>query len=553
MSKLNPSTMASSHSIRLFQRLLIALLYLNKLYAFNVESVQNEVFLKQLSANDKINILNNARSLIEESDTSEAVCPICGRSGIPLISNNIVAEIYTCLQLQNEYESIMDQVEQYWYDATLSRCHRFQDLYEKSCCNANSLALPYYECEKNVQSFILPDSYNTAIAPIEKDHYVVNTLIDIYVVDNIDIVTSTASIFIEAFLSWNDPRLAWNVSSDNCATWTTVRASLDPELTSIWVPDLDLANRKEGVRTFPESVAKVYPDGTVNWRRGGKLGAFCSFIGLRRMPFDTIGCEFIFSSSSPGMVINLAHIGDDDDRQRGIRFPSYTQTYTEYRISKEMTGSRYIYNGFTLEVFFKRRAKSYYIFLIITPTILYVFLGFGQFFLDSRSGDRLSLSVTTLLIVVAGNIITSSLLPICEEQLWLNMLCNGSMFFVVICVFETLILYWVNSGEKESHNEVENVKTSLSPSGSYGDKSAVSENELVSNESRHLLRKRNLRTFTPCIKKLRLKLANISVWVDLVAMCVIPFTFVLFLIILYACNKDMDDNKRDIWYSYSLD
>ena len=61
---------------------------------------------------------------------------------------------------------------------------------------------------------------------------------------------------------------------------------------------LDLQNRDIGVQSLPDSPAQVYSDGTVVWKRGGNFKAFCSFVGLGRMPFDTTGCQLIFSDTA---------------------------------------------------------------------------------------------------------------------------------------------------------------------------------------------------------------------------------------------------------------
>ena len=75
-----------------------------------------------------------------------------------------------------------------------------------------------------------------------------------------------------------------------------MKASENPETTEIWVPDFDLINKNVGVREFDEKHAFVNFDGTVTWIRSGVIEAFCSFQGMSKMPYDTLGCQMFFGN-----------------------------------------------------------------------------------------------------------------------------------------------------------------------------------------------------------------------------------------------------------------
>jgi len=345
-------------------------------------------------------------------------------------------------------------------------------------------------------------------------------------------------------MSWNDPRLAWNVTSDNCALSTTVRASLNPELTNIWVPDLDLSNRVSGMHSFPEAVAKVYPDGTVTWKRSGTFNAFCSFIGLRKIPFHTLGCEFILSSESESEVVRINLIQTDNEEQRGIRFPNYKQTYAEYRISKERSRTRDLWSSFTIEMYFEHRATSYFISFIVIPAILFVFMSFGQFFFKPSSSDRVSFATSALFVVVANNIITSDSLPRCAERLWLNTLTSGSMYFVLISVFETLFLYWLHMDGKQHNSQLARSKRLASSPNIDGAHDAPAEpfGDELEKEGYWLSR----------IHELKMKLLQIVACLDSLAMFLFPLAYTLFLIIMFSILKNIDDDNESIWFSYNF-
>ena len=95
-----------------------------------------------------------------------------------------------------------------------------------------------YKCQQNVHSLIIDESYDTSIAPHAdwKEDLTINTLIDIWAVDNTNLADSEASFYVDVYLSWHDPRLAWTITTpDTCTTTITVWASHNPETTEIWV------------------------------------------------------------------------------------------------------------------------------------------------------------------------------------------------------------------------------------------------------------------------------------------------------------------------------
>jgi len=533
----------TSHSIiALSIWLIISCHQINTVKAFKTESDQNGAsVIDQLVTGQKNTKNNNYERALEESNVEED-CRICGRLGVPLIPEALIDANITC----NKYQDRIDEL-----PARLARCQHIQEDLQMACCNFAPPTLPYYQCEDNIHSLIIDSSPEKASIPPRTSSYpvVVDTLIEIYAIENIDIKTSAAEMFVTIHLSWNDPRLAWNRTADNCVTSTVVRASLDPERTSIWVPDLDLTNRIHGLDSVPDTVATLFSDGTVTWIRQGKISAFCSFIGLRNIPYDTLGCEFIFGTPSQvtHTVYNL--IETSNEASRGVRFPFYKQTYTEYTISEEHTTRKSIDgHTFTVELFFRRQATIFYVTLIVVPTILFVYVSFFQFFYEPSSGERVSFSINLLFVIVANSIVTSSFLPICRESLWLNTLTIGCLFVVLLCTFETLILNWIYVGRHQCNRQTENLKGSASPPNlDDGNNEGLPIDETSQDRERTSLF-RNL--FVHDVKKLRMKILKIADWVDSVLKVVIPMAFTIWLIAIFATEKKEED-KEKIWLSYN--
>jgi hypothetical protein len=150
---------------------------------------------------------------------------------------------------------------------------------------------------------------------------------------------------------------------------TVVRASTDVEKTQIWVPDFDLINRVNGVRTLADMLATVSADGTVDWYRQGGLKALCAFTGLERFPYDTIGCDFDFASFDQRLRYKLGLYGNDGDFDDSLVFTEFFRAkYQEYSVVKELASAEIIFGTQLRYHLYFARAHQYYDRVIIIPT-----------------------------------------------------------------------------------------------------------------------------------------------------------------------------------------
>ena len=211
-----------------------------------------------------------------------------------------------------------------------AECFKNSELLLTFCCETAHQKLPVYTCVENIQNKVFADDNNILSPPYigHGEPIQVDVLLSYQSVEEIDVKTNSASIYVYLTLSWNDPRLAWNVTEDLCSPSMTVRASLNAEQTQIWVPEFDLLNRKHGVQEWPEVSAKVSFDGTVEWQRTGVLVSVCSFRGLMQMPFDTLGCQFIFGRYAEEHLMQF-------NADPGLEILMTTQTYKEFKLNEE--------------------------------------------------------------------------------------------------------------------------------------------------------------------------------------------------------------------------
>jgi len=164
------------------------------------------------------------------------------------------------------------------------------------CCIDRSR--PRYFCAQQVREKNLNNGYDELSIPsnsLSHEPVDVTVRLDYQTVTDIDISAGTIEIFVWLSLSWKDYRLAWTYEPNTTCTAfpVTARASMGSK-SEIWVPNLDLFNKISGTREMGDSLASISNDGTVYWQRYGKLKAVCSMTNLGNMPFDHLGCQFMF-------------------------------------------------------------------------------------------------------------------------------------------------------------------------------------------------------------------------------------------------------------------
>lgn len=228
------------------------------------------------------------------SNTTEVKCGLCSRLNKDLESDVIPSSTkypgQTCQQIQNQISFL---------DIHSTKCQYHIDYFEQRCCD-QSASLEFYECASNIRSTLLSTNlYDPTIPPVHGVNGTmrvleVEALLGFMSVKDLNVLSSTLEIFVGLELTWNDPRLKWDVDDNHCATKLYMRADSTLEETEIWVPSLDLLNMASGTQNMPSRLAVVQNDGTVRWSRLGSLTAICTFTGLGRMPFDNLGCRLNF-------------------------------------------------------------------------------------------------------------------------------------------------------------------------------------------------------------------------------------------------------------------
>lgn len=90
--------------------------------------------------------------------------------------------------------------------------------------------------------------------------------LDISHVMGISVKSNSMEMLVGIELEWYDGRLSWDPFLGGCNR-ASFRASVDADLTEIWVPDFELINMAErDIASLPEAHASVMYNGRVRFR-----------------------------------------------------------------------------------------------------------------------------------------------------------------------------------------------------------------------------------------------------------------------------------------------
>jgi hypothetical protein len=192
---------------------------------------------------------------------------------------------------------------------------------------------------------------------------------------------------------------------------------------------------------MPDNKAVVHADGSVFWMYNGGLTAFCAFRDLAKIPFDELGCQFLFSGYTRDHTQLINYVLEEPDY---LTFGGFDITYNEWVVIPELGKQGFTFQGGMIyyDVFFKR-STQHYIQNIVVPTVLLTYLSFFTFFLDTRVGERLGFSMALALVVIAQQIVTSGMTPISDQSLWLDKFVTFSFYWVLGVVVQSVVVIYL--------------------------------------------------------------------------------------------------------------
>ena len=254
-------------------------------------------------------------------------------------------------------------------------------------------------------------------------------------------------------MQWTDERLSWDPEAFGGVTEVYYNAASFalPEDSEIWLPDVQAYNARVSMTNeFEPAMAKVSSDGKVFWTRPGILDVMCRFSGLIMFPNDILSCPvdiggWIYSGRIQGVrSLSGANGGcANHDVLEEVGLPSY-QEEKLVRVECSETGYSYSSDADVYPILkyriFVRRAKAYYELGVLVPCILFTCLSFTVFFMSFEVGERLGVGVTLVLTIEVARSQLQSVLPVCGELLWLQMLFLVNLTFTIVSLVESCIV-----------------------------------------------------------------------------------------------------------------
>jgi hypothetical protein len=244
---------------------------------------------------------------------------------------------------------------------------------------------------------------------------------------SIDDVAQEFDATLIIYLSWRDPRLA----SDSGETRIF-------SLNEIWSPRYQVSNEVLAQKRFPEQL-RVDPDGNVVYIQR-LSGSFSGRLDLRHFPFDSQQLDFrlTFPDFEPQRLELIAD-ADFSGIKKEISIAGWTIGAWHLQ-SDPVQVLRTITRASALMRFEAQRSTGYYLWKIIFPLVLIVFMSWTVFWISpENAGPPIGLATTSMLTLIAYRFILGSQLPRVSYLTLLDYFILGSTMLVFMALLEVVI------------------------------------------------------------------------------------------------------------------
>jgi len=320
------------------------------------------------------------------------------------------------------------------------------------------------EVQTELRNELLSDYERSAIPPTNtvtttngsQGEYVFEPLrvevgLNFYRIIDVNVVTSSVDLLVWLRIAWYDKRLVWDPTEygglDRIGFFIAEGSGFG-EVSEIWTPDISLWNAQEPVSTsFDSGMAIVKSDGYVYWSRPGHLRASCKFQGLERFPFDDLSCLLELGSwSYSSQFISLGLLGGTGFTLGGSK--SSGESFQEFTL-KNVSAEIYEYPPYPADpspwpvllytVVFDRSWQPYIRGFLLSQMIFNI-IGFAAFWLPISSGERVGLTITSMLAAVASDLVVVDQLPAAPELTWMQRFSMMSQAFATYTVLEAVVV-----------------------------------------------------------------------------------------------------------------
>jgi len=254
-----------------------------------------------------------------------------------------------------------------------------------------------------------------------------------FIIDVDEIHTAAQNFDANVYMEyrWRDSRLVNNSPTE-----------VSQPMNQVWHPRAQLLNQQKSFPSFPDFV-EISQDGEVVYRQR-LWGTFSNPLDLLDFPFDTQ--NFLIQLIAVGYSSDEIEFLVDPDSMSGI---SRDLAVPDWEVldwnaepgSFEPSPGEQMVAGLTFS-FVAKRKSGYFITKVIIPLILIVGMSWIVFWIDPKeSGTQISVSVTTMLTLIAYRFAVGSFLP---KISYLTRL-DSFIFASTILVFTALIMVVITS------------------------------------------------------------------------------------------------------------
>jgi len=261
-------------------------------------------------------------------------------------------------------------------------------------------------------------------------------LLDVSKIDGAD-QSFTADVFM--MLQWRDERLA-----------SAVEGMRRLPLGSIWNPRVQIINQRRIWKTFPEEV-DVSPEGMVIYRQRF-YGQFASALDLRDFPLDhhRFGLQLVIPGYGPEEIEFIPNTEDLETGQSPEMtvpdwsigpFETHTSPFAVVPGGREIAGLEGVFEA--------RRHLGFYIGKAFVSVAIIVFMSWVVFWLGPEHvGPRLSVSVTSMLTLVAYRFLLGQSLPPVSYLTRLDYFLLGATILVFVALIQVAATSAMNAGDR---------------------------------------------------------------------------------------------------------
>lgn len=251
------------------------------------------------------------------------------------------------------------------------------------------------------------------------------------------------NLVVNVDLKWCDDMLKWNISEQPCFNRRN-RSEIFFRALEVWTPDIITANGPSAMnrRQKLQYPVLVICNGNVRWSYPEKLVSFCE-IDVQNFPFDQQSCSIYLQSSIHDAeelklrsLYSVIRLYNFIETEWEIRFAAIEEL-TLYNVQRRRNFSTI---KISIDV---RRSSRIYLMKIILPFSIISSLALFSFCLPTDSGEKIALTVSTLLSITIYLQTMSDTIPKTEKGVCRLTLYANTIFSLVFlsCVFNILAAF----------------------------------------------------------------------------------------------------------------